>query len=300
MTTMLTMPPRLTLTAAEQHDLSRCEKIIERGLLTFREVGLALIEIKEKSLYRNDHATFSEYCRERWGFSRQRAHQLIQGAKVADRMSTAVDTPIPSERVARELNRVPPDQQVQVWQESVERADGVPTAEDVRAVVGGQLDDHDAPDVRGDGDHGDDGDHHTAAACPNCGASEFDDDGDCAKCKEPKVAQPAGADEVKLRGVGVSRAHEALNCLMRIPKNDPLRERGFQVVADWIDQNHDDRQHVLCPREILKSIKEAVANTLSSCSDEDRGGYCLAIAEELDRMARTLERMANQLRKSAT
>lgn len=38
-------------------------------------------------------------------------------------------------------------------------------------------------------------------------------------------------------GVGVTRANEAINCLTRIPKNDPLRKRGFQIVTDWIRKN---------------------------------------------------------------
>jgi len=37
--------------------------------------------------------------------------------------------------------------------------------------------------------------------------------------------------------VGVILANEALNVLMRIPKNDPLRKRGFQIVVDWIRTN---------------------------------------------------------------
>lgn len=37
--------------------------------------------------------------------------------------------------------------------------------------------------------------------------------------------------------VGVILANEALNVLMRIPKNDPLRKRGFQIVTDWIRTN---------------------------------------------------------------
>lgn len=41
----------------------------------------------------------------------------------------------------------------------------------------------------------------------------------------------------KVKGVGVIRAHEAINCLSRIPKNDALRSRGFQVVTDWIRRN---------------------------------------------------------------
>jgi hypothetical protein len=37
--------------------------------------------------------------------------------------------------------------------------------------------------------------------------------------------------------VGVILANEALNVLMRIPRNDPLRKRGFQIVVDWIRTN---------------------------------------------------------------
>lgn len=39
------------------------------------------------------------------------------------------------------------------------------------------------------------------------------------------------------RGVGVARANEAIDCLKRIPKNDGLRKRGFQIVTDWIKLN---------------------------------------------------------------
>lgn len=41
----------------------------------------------------------------------------------------------------------------------------------------------------------------------------------------------------KKAGVGVIRANEAINSLSRIPKNDPLRKRGFQIVTDWIRRN---------------------------------------------------------------
>ncbi len=41
----------------------------------------------------------------------------------------------------------------------------------------------------------------------------------------------------KIRGVGTIRGHEAVDCLKRIPKNDALRKRGFQIVTDWIESN---------------------------------------------------------------
>ena len=40
-----------------------------------------------------------------------------------------------------------------------------------------------------------------------------------------------------VKGKGVILANEAINCLIRIPKNDALRKRGFQIVTDWIRKN---------------------------------------------------------------
>lgn len=45
------------------------------------------------------------------------------------------------------------------------------------------------------------------------------------------------ADQPKRKGKGVIFANEAIDCLMRIPKDDPLRKRGFQIVTDWIKLN---------------------------------------------------------------
>lgn len=54
--------------------------------------------------------------------------------------------------------------------------------------------------------------------------------------KTPKTYQPdlSAGDRI---GKGVILAHEAINCLIRIPKTDPLRKRGFQMVSDWIRAN---------------------------------------------------------------
>jgi ParB family chromosome partitioning protein len=52
--------------------------------------------------------------------------------------------------------------------------------------------------------------------------------------REPK---PEAKPEIKVQGVGVTRANEAINCLIRIPKNDALRSRGMQIVKDWIKAN---------------------------------------------------------------
>ena len=43
--------------------------------------------------------------------------------------------------------------------------------------------------------------------------------------------------EGQRRGIGVIQANEAINCLIKIPKNDGLRNRGFQLVMDFIKRN---------------------------------------------------------------
>lgn len=57
------------------------------------------------------------------------------------------------------------------------------------------------------------------------------------KAKPKKVDEPEICPEPEMRGVAILRANEAISCLTRIPKNDALRKRGFQLVTDWIRRN---------------------------------------------------------------
>jgi ParB-like chromosome segregation protein Spo0J len=57
--------------------------------------------------------------------------------------------------------------------------------------------------------------------------------------KRQPATTKAPVEKGKKNGVGVRRANEAINALSRIPKNDPLRERGFQIVMDWIKSNRN-------------------------------------------------------------
>jgi hypothetical protein len=43
--------------------------------------------------------------------------------------------------------------------------------------------------------------------------------------------------EARAKSKAIFRANEAVDALKRIPKNDPLRKRGFQIVTDWIKAN---------------------------------------------------------------
>ncbi len=54
---------------------------------------------------------------------------------------------------------------------------------------------------------------------------------------EPERDPDSNPEDRIVRGKGIIYAHEAINSLSRIPKNDALRKRGFQLVKDWIKQN---------------------------------------------------------------
>jgi hypothetical protein len=94
-----------TLTTTEATRLADLERIVERGMQTFIDVGLALAEIRGQHLYRATHPTFKAYCESRWGFSDSRGRQLIAAARTVTDV-TAAGLPAPkTEGEARQLAR---------------------------------------------------------------------------------------------------------------------------------------------------------------------------------------------------
>ena len=83
-----------SIAADSQVALCDLEKIVEEGeascKASHRKTGKALHEIKSRGLCIEKHRTWQDYVRDRWGFSRQRAHQLMQACTEAE-TSTAVD-----------------------------------------------------------------------------------------------------------------------------------------------------------------------------------------------------------------
>ena len=84
-------------------NLADLERVIERGLETFIEVGDALTQIRDRKLYRETHSTFESYTEERWGLKRTRAYELMQAAGVAKLVSEISDTKIVHESHAKAL-----------------------------------------------------------------------------------------------------------------------------------------------------------------------------------------------------
>jgi len=125
----------VSLNPAALVTLADCEQRIERGLKSFVDVGEALATIRDSRLYRRTHATFEDYCRERWGFSDRRASQFIEAASVVPKiLGTGLPVPV-VESQARALAAVPEPERAEVWREAVERTEGRPTAKVVREVA---------------------------------------------------------------------------------------------------------------------------------------------------------------------
>ncbi|MGC1213864.1 MAG: hypothetical protein WA890_21710 [Micromonospora sp.] len=155
-----------TLTVAEADCLTDCEETISHGLITFVEVGQALITIRDNRLYRATHQTFEEYTRERWNLSGTRTYELIDGAHIHELISSATaETPVApaNERQARPLAKLLPHPMAEpedkaaaeeeireTWAEAVQTApvapDGTPkvTAKHVEETVARRLADEPA------------------------------------------------------------------------------------------------------------------------------------------------------------
>ena len=168
------------LNSLENSRLRVCEATIQQHVGKFVEVGNALSEIRDGQLYRETHKTFESYVQGRWDFQKRHAYRLIDAAAVVKTITVQssvqnvsnLDTKPLSEAVIRPLTQLPPEQQSDAYQAALERAEnqGKPvTAAIVEEVVA---------EIK------------SPRKCPNCGATERDEDGDCTACKEPAAAPP--------------------------------------------------------------------------------------------------------------
>ena len=80
------------LPAGQRRELAWLEKVIDRGLKDFLEVGRALGKILDQRLYRGTHASFDAYLADRWaGLDRSIAYRRIKAAAIAEETSAITD-----------------------------------------------------------------------------------------------------------------------------------------------------------------------------------------------------------------
>jgi hypothetical protein len=108
------------LVQAPSSTLAECEEVIEHGLKYFIEVGLALITIRDRQLYRASHRTFEDYCRKRWGLARPRAYALMDAAHTTQQVSEISDIAPTNEAQAKALSGLEPEVMVEVMAKAAE------------------------------------------------------------------------------------------------------------------------------------------------------------------------------------
>lgn len=79
----LTILPMDPLTTDEESDRLHWERKVERA---FYEAGMALMQLRDRRLYRTTHSTFEEYCRDPFGYTRRRPYQMIEAALIYDNL----------------------------------------------------------------------------------------------------------------------------------------------------------------------------------------------------------------------
>lgn len=147
----------IMLSDPERAELVELEAVIQRGIQQFVAVGNALMQIRDRGLYRADYTTFDEYCRGRWNIGRGHAYRLMDAARVVTVLSPIGDTVPVNEAQARELAGLDDDAVKVAWTIVKETApDGKVTSGHIKsvvevmrqAVVTGAIDDGDGGSIR--------------------------------------------------------------------------------------------------------------------------------------------------------
>ena len=133
----LAVIPIAPLTVEEESARLHLERKVERA---FYEAGMALMELRERRLYRSTHATFEEYCRDRFDYTRRRPYQLIEAAEIYDNLSEKCVKFLhilpTKEGQVQPLTQLDREEQPLAWETAVEEAGGkVPTGRIVKDVV---------------------------------------------------------------------------------------------------------------------------------------------------------------------
>ena len=131
-----------TLTATEQAALVDYESRIE-GTLSHAWISVAgwLKAIHDGKLYRGQgDRTWADYCRERWGKTREWGYKLIEAASVIENVKLALhEEPVAGNAwELAPLAALPASEQAEVWQDAVALY-GTPTAKQVKAIVDERL-----------------------------------------------------------------------------------------------------------------------------------------------------------------
>lgn len=105
-------------------DFETLNKRVKAGLSTYVEVGLALLQISERKLYKEaGYKSFADYTEAEHGFGRRQGYRMIQAAKV-EPLAPGI-----SQHAAETLARIPEGDRAEVLGRATDRQGATPTAE---------------------------------------------------------------------------------------------------------------------------------------------------------------------------
>ena len=120
------------LSEDEQRERLHLERKVERAVF---DGDRALQELRDRKLYRSTHSSFEQYCRDRFGFSRDSAYLKIRASQVYDNITNYLPT---NERQLRSIAKakLEPEAEAQAWVDAVDEADGkLPSGRIVKDIV---------------------------------------------------------------------------------------------------------------------------------------------------------------------
>lgn len=121
------------LNAKEKKRYEICTQAVLEALEKQFDAGIALIEIRDQKLYREEFDTFDNYCDSVLKITRQRAYQLIEATEVKEGLPAKAAAQITNESQARVLSSVPEEHRAQVVAEASK--EGKVTAAGLKAAA---------------------------------------------------------------------------------------------------------------------------------------------------------------------
>ena len=116
------------LSEQEEQDLKANEELIDKGQLTFLEVGNALADIRDRRLYRVNYNSFETYLEKRWSMGKAHGYRLMEAAATHAHLSSIGDqSALPSrESQLRPFGRLKPEEKTEAWKTVQEMAGDEP------------------------------------------------------------------------------------------------------------------------------------------------------------------------------
>ncbi len=132
-----------TITKEESHNiisqLKEQEEIIERGLRGLMNANWALKKIKDEKLYKENYATYSEYCRERWKYTPQYMNRLLRSSTLLETLKTETIVSVLPESEAQSNVLLKSENPAATWVKAQkETGKEQPTAKEIKASIMGQ------------------------------------------------------------------------------------------------------------------------------------------------------------------